>query len=181
MNPVVFPFKTNKLRLCVLVPPSFLHVFPYLFNRRPCSPASFPSCCVSRRLRGGQTSWWSMQKTSWPSMPSTWMPLWRSNPPRAGTASLSSSCSTTSSGQTVSLCTRPAFILLPLQVFLCLDKGTNISVTSSFFAQIICAMESSTNTFRICMLLWWLDMWIWWSPPSHSQFTRALSESPGSL
>lgn len=55
-----------------------------------------------------------------------------------------------------------------------------LPVASLLLLQITCAMESSTNTFRICMLLWWLDMWIWWSPPLHSQFTRALSGSPGS-
>lgn len=60
-------------------------------------------------------------------------------------------------------------------------KKTPLTSFCFCFAQITCAMESSTNTFRIFMLLWWLDMWIWWSPPSHSQFTRDLSESPGSL
>lgn len=59
-------------------------------------------------------------------------------------------------------------------------KDANISLPL-FCTQITCATGSSTNTFRIFMLLWWLDMWIWWSPPSHSQFTKDLSESPGSL
>lgn len=87
--------------------PSFL-VFLYcvltvhLLTGALCSHVFPPSCCVCRPLHGGQTSWWSMQRPSWPSMPSTWMPLWRSSPLRAGTASPSSSFSMTSSGLTVS-------------------------------------------------------------------------------
>ncbi len=107
---------------CVI--PSFLPCFISCLNWSPCSPVCFPSCCVSRRLHGGQTSWWSMQKTSWPSMPSTWMPLWKSSHLRAGTASPSSSCSTTSSGWTVS--SWPTFNLSPLHIYLCLSKGANI-------------------------------------------------------
>lgn len=58
---------------------------------------------VSRHLHGGRISWWSMQKTFWPSTPLTWMRLWRSSPLRAGTVSPSSSCSMISSGQIVGL------------------------------------------------------------------------------
>lgn len=139
-----------------------------------------PSCCVSRRLRGGRTSWWSTPKTSCPFTPSTWTPLWKSSPPRAGTASRFSSCSTTSSVWTVSSCIHTHVQSFTTLSFSFEHKKTLISFCFCF-AQITCAMESSTSTFRIFMLLWWLDMWIWWSPPSHSQFTKDLSESPGSL
>lgn len=89
------------------------------FNRRTCSPVCFPSCCVSRHLHGGQTLWWNMQKTSWPSTPSTWMPPWRSSHLRAGTAFPFSSCSMTSSGQIVSSCSWPIFMFqLPSGIFI---------------------------------------------------------------
>ena len=93
---------------------SFFLVSSHLLTGNPSSPVCFSTCCVSRRLHGGQTSWWSMQRTSWPFMPLTWMPLWRSSPPRAGTASPSSSCSTTSSEWTVSSCPHIYFLKMIL-------------------------------------------------------------------
>lgn len=56
---------------------------------------------LCRRLHGGLTSWWNMQRRFCPSTPWTWMQRWKSNLRTAGTAFLSSSCSMTIYGLTV--------------------------------------------------------------------------------
>ena len=114
---------------------SFFLVPSHLLTGNPGSPVCFSACCVSRRLHGGQTSWWSMQRTSWPFTPSTWMPLWRSNPLRAGTASPSSNCSMTFSGQTVSSCPNIHFknIFLATSGVSCSYKDTNAFLSLPLF------------------------------------------------
>lgn len=107
-----FVFEIWQICLSLLLPcwcPAFYliseHNYTFIFW-------TGPSCCVSRCFRGGRNWWWSTPKTSCPFTPSTWTPLWRSSPPRAGTASRFSSCSMTSSVWTVSSCIHTSFTTL---------------------------------------------------------------------
>lgn len=60
-------WRSHRLKFCVLFTLSSL-VFALCvtssLNRSTWSLFCFHSCCVFRRLRGGQISWWSMPKTS---------------------------------------------------------------------------------------------------------------------
>lgn len=84
----------------------FLKIFCFVLSTSRFSSTPLPSTpfllFIWRPSRGGQTWWWNMPRPSCVSTQLTWTQLLKSNHLIVGTVFLSSSCSTTSWGWTVS-------------------------------------------------------------------------------